>query len=152
MTFDESVLLAILDKAVIAALILLTTYWLNTRLESLKAQLSLQATLAVPRAQALGTLWKHTQPLTPRGEKLPESADCQAAFKAIRDWYHLEAGGMWLSLNATDSCLALLTALEDQDLKAVKAKASALRTQLKQDIGSYSEKEAKTPLPRTGSR
>lgn len=152
MIIDESVLLAILDKAVIGVLILVATYWLNTRLEHLKAQLAQQAALSVPRAEALGMLWRYTQPVTPRGGSLPEISDCQAAFKDIRDWYYSQAGAMYLSLDATDRCLALLAALEAQDPKTAKAEASALRTQLKQDIGSYSEKDAKTPLPSAGSR
>lgn len=152
MTFYESVLLAILDKAIIGVLILVATYWLNTRLEHLKAQLAQRGALSVPRAQALGMLWKYTQPVTPRGGKLPEISDCEAAFKDIREWYYSQAGAMYLSLDATDRCLALLAALEARDPTTAKREASALRTQLKQDIGSYSEKDAKTPLPNAGGR
>lgn len=70
-----------------------------------------------------------------------------AAFKDIRAGYYSQAGAMYLSYDATDRCLALLAALEVHDPRTAKAEATALRTQLKLDIGSYSEKDAKTPLP-----
>ena len=64
MTLTEPVLLAILDKAVIGVLILFATYWLDTRLERIKARVQ-QAALSTFRVQALGALWNYTQPVPP---------------------------------------------------------------------------------------
>jgi hypothetical protein len=93
-------------------------------------------------------LWKLTQPLTPRGEQTPTEDECKGAFPEIRRWYYSESGAMHLSLDATDYCLKLLLALERQDPASAKAHATALRTQLKVDLGVYTKSQAKVRLPR----
>ena len=150
MGLGDSLLLAIADKLLIGVVLLIGGLWLNERLEVLKGQIGLQNALAQARAEAFGCLWKATQPLTPRGSELPTSEICKGTFAEIRKWYYSEAGAMHLSFAATDECLGLLSALERQDCAASKAHASALRTQLKLDIGVYTKSQARTRLPNAG--
>lgn len=150
MGLGDSLLLSIADKLLIGVVLLIAGLWLNERLEILKGQIGLQNAMAQSRALAFGTLWALTQPLTPRGVELPTEETCKGAFPEIRKWYYSEAGAMHLSFAATDQYLALLTALERRDSEAAKKHASALRTQLKVDIGVYTKAQAKVRLPNAG--
>jgi hypothetical protein len=150
MDFNESLLLAIADKLLIGVILLIAAFWLNWRLAKLKGQIALQNAIAPARASAYGALWQLTQPLTPRGEQLPTVQDCAGAFPEVRKWYYAENGAMHLSLDSTDACLKLLTALENRDAEAAKKRATELRTQLKVDLGLYTAAQAKVQLPRAG--
>ncbi len=141
----------IADKLLIGIILVIAAFWLNERLEQLKGQIALQNAIALSRASAFGALWNLIQPLTPRGEHLPMEQDCAGAFSDLRKWYYSESGAMHLSLDATDLCLKLLNALESRDAKAAKRWSTALRTQLKVDLGLYTVAQAKIQLPRAGS-
>jgi hypothetical protein len=148
MGFNESFLLTLIDKLLIGAILLIAGFWLNGRLEKLKGQISLQNALAPARALAFGALWKLTQPLTPRAGQLPTIQECADAFLELRKWYYAENGAMHLSLDAADLCLKLLDSLENRDVKGAKRLATALRTQLKVDLGVYTRAQAGIRLPR----
>jgi hypothetical protein len=148
MGFNESLILIIIDKLLIGAIFLIAGFWLKGRLEKLKGQLALQSALAPARASAFGALWKLTQPLTPRARQLPTIQECADAFLELRKWYYAENGAMHLSLDASDLCLKLLAALENQDGKAAKKLTSGLRTQLKVDLGVYTRGQGRVSLPR----
>jgi hypothetical protein len=148
MGFNESFLLTLIDKLLIGAILLIAGFWLNGRLEKLKGQLALQNALAPARASAFGALWKLTQPLTPRAGQLPAAQECVDAFLELRKWYYSENGAMHLSLDASDLCLKLLDALENQDAIKAKRLASGLRTQMKVDLGVYTRAQARVSLPR----
>ena len=150
MGLGDSLLLAIADKLLIGLVLLIAGLWINERLEILKGQIGLQNALAPARASAFGALWKATQPLTPRGDELPTAEVCRGTFTEIRKWYYGEDGAMHLSFAATNECLGLLKALERQDCSAAKKHASALRTQLKVDIGVYTKAQARDRLPNAG--
>ena len=150
MGLNDSLLLAIVDKLLIGVVLLIAGVWLNERLELLKGQIGLQNALAEARAVALGLLWNATQPLTPRGDELPTEEVCKRTFTEIRKWYYSEAGAMNLSFDATNECLGLLKALETADAKVSKTHATALRTQLKVDVGVYTRAQAKMRLPNAG--
>ncbi len=71
--------------------------------------------------------------------------------KEVTDWYYKEGNGLYLSHPATTKFLAaraLLkkTAPDIAEVKKIKGAFSGLRTQMKQDIGVYSEKEAQEPV------
>jgi hypothetical protein len=143
MGLGDSLLLAIADKLLIGVILLIAGLWLNERLEKLKGQIGLQNAMAQSRALAFGKLWNHTQPLTPRGDELPTEEVCKGAFSEIRMWYYSEAGAMHLSFSATDQCLRLLKALEQHNSADAKKHATALRTQLKVDLGVYTKAQAR---------
>lgn len=148
MGFSEALLLAIADKLLIGVILLIAGFWLNERLEKLKGQIALQNAIAPSRLQAYGRLWSATQPLTPRGtDHLPTEQDCEAAFNDIRSWYYSESGAMHLALESADLCLKLLGALEARNSAHAKACATALRTQLKVDLGLYTKAQSRLALP-----
>jgi hypothetical protein len=150
MELGDALLLSLADKLLIGVVLLIAGLWLNERLEVLKGQIGLQNALAQARADAFGALWKATQPLTPRADELPSAEVCKGTFAEIRKWYYSEAGAMHLSFAATNECLGLLKALEQLDGAATKEHASALRTQLKLDIGVYTKPQARKRLPNAG--
>jgi hypothetical protein len=150
MDFDQSVLLTILDKLLIGLLLAIAGYWLNGALERMKGRIALQNALAPARSAACAKLWGYTQRLTPRGNILPSAEDCERAFTETRAWYYSESGAMHLSHRATRLTLQLLTSLEGRDLEQAKTVASALRTQLKLDLGTYSKSEAKRSVQHAG--
>jgi hypothetical protein len=150
MSFDQSLLLTIVDKLLIGLLLLIAGYWLNGAVERMKGRIALQNALAPARSAAYSKLWGHTQGLTPRGKLLPSAQDCEKAFIETRAWYYSEGGAMHLTHDATRLTLQLLTCLEQRDAEQAKAIASALRTQLKLDLGTYSKSEAKRPVQNAG--
>jgi hypothetical protein len=103
--------------------------------------------LAQARAEAFGSLWSATQPLSPYDEGvLPTPEDCRHVFTEMRTWYYSKAGAMHLSFAAARQCMLLLAALERADGRGAKQHASALRTQLKVDMGVYTQAESGRPL------
>jgi len=152
MGLGESILLAVVDKLLIGIGLLIAGLWLNARLELVKGQIGLQNALAQSRATAFGVLWESTALLTPRGDDVPTEDACNGAFAKIREWYYSGNGAMHLSFAATGHCLGLLEALERRDSAAARKRATALRTQLKVDIGVYTKAQAKAPLVVSGFR
>jgi hypothetical protein len=150
MTFNESLVLAVADKLLIGLILAIAGYWLNWRLEKLKGQLALQNAIAPSRTVAFGALWHLTQPITPRGNHLPSEQECANAYEELRKWYYAENGALYLSLDGSDLCLKLISALEGRDARAAKKTASALRTQLKIDLGMYTAADAEVQIPRAG--
>jgi hypothetical protein len=150
MSFDQSLLLTIVDKLLIGLLLLIAGYWLNGAVERMKGRIALQNALAPARSAAYSRLWGHTQRLTPRGDVLPSAQDCEKAFMETRAWYYSEGGAMHLTHDATKLTLQLLACVERGDSTQAKAIASALRTQLKLDLGTYSKSEAKRPVQNAG--
>ena len=152
MVLPENIILAILDKLIIGAIVLIVTYWLNQRLETLKASLSFQTALAPKRTAAYETLWEKTKPLTPRNESaLDISAAKGSCFEDLRKWYYDKGNAMYLSLNSADLFLGGLKLLESNSVspKEIIKHFTSLRTQLKVDLGFYSKADAKIKIPRT---
>lgn len=150
MDISDNIFLAIIDKLLIGVVVLIAGYWLNSKLEKLKGQIALQNAVAAARGEAYQKLWKLTEKLSPRGESLPSKSECEGAFLDLREWYYSDGNAMYLSLKATDFFLKCLEALEKANQETAKRNATALRTQMKIDIGTYTERESRVQLPIPG--
>jgi hypothetical protein len=153
MNLSDSILLALVDKFLIGALVLVFGFWLNARLEKLKGQIALQNAVGPMRGAAYARLWALTEELSPRGplelsrEKYAQLSD------ALRGWYYTAGNAMYLSLDAADLFLRGLAVLEHPDRSepgTAKRIYSALRTQMKIDLGVYAPADASVQIPRAG--
>jgi len=153
MNLPDSILLAIVDKLLIGILILIFGFWLNARLEKLKGQIALQNAVGPSRGAAYAKLWALTEELSPRGSlELPRDK-CMQLFDALRGWYYTAGNAMYLSLDAADLFLRGLKVLEHPDRsepEIAKKIYSALRTQMKVDLGVYTPADARVQIPRAG--
>ncbi len=153
MELCDAIILAVVDKLLIAVIVLLVGFWLNRKLERFKGGLSFQTALAPNRTQAYQGLWAMTEPLSPRDIKsLDVSVAKGRSLQQLRDWYYKNGNAMYLSLDAADLFLRGLQLLERPAVSAkeIKDHFSSLRTQLKVDLGIYGRSEARIKLPRSG--
>jgi hypothetical protein len=153
MNLSDSILLAIVDKFLIAALILFFGFWLNTRLEKLKGQIALQNAVGPARGGAYAKLWALTEELSPRGPLEPPRDKYIQLFEALRGWYYTAGNAMYLSIDAADLFLQGLEVLEHPDRSEsgqAKKIYSALRTQMKIDLGVYAPADARVQIPMAG--
>lgn len=148
MTFSEQLWLTVIDNAILAIGILLVGYFINRRLERDKANEGIRQKTAEARAAAYLSLWQLTaeidaidrSPLTPgRVEQL---------LNEITEWYYEKGNGLYLSHPATQLFLEARKTLKkpSPDVTAIKKGFSRFRTQMKQDIGIYTERQARRPV------
>ena len=153
MNLLESIQLAIVDNFLIGILILILGFWFNARLEKLKGQIALQNAVGPSRGTAYAKLWALTEELSPRGSlELPHDKHMQL-YDALRSWYYTAGNAMYLSLDAADLFLRGLQVLEHPDRPEpdmAKRIYSALRTQMKVDLGVYTPADARIQIPRAG--
>jgi len=154
MGLEESIILSIIDKLLIGVLMLVFGYWFNEKLEKLKGQINLTNAVAPNRANAYENLWEITEPFSPHFDKPHDNQEMEEVREKLSSWYYDDGNAMYLTFEASNlflKSLALLDKEEDvpwEDIwKDIKKAFSSLRTQLKIDIGTYSQKEARRQLP-----
>lgn len=151
MNFSDSLILTIVDKLFVAILVLIVGFWLNHRLEKLKGQLAFQSALAPQRTASYAALWEKAEALSPRDAASLDAKKTEDLLKQLREWYYEKGGAMYLSLDTADLFLKGLKMLErPEDLrpKEITDSFSALRTQMKVDLGIYSTADAKVQIPK----
>lgn len=166
MVLGDSILLAIVDKLVIGILILFVGLWLNAKLDKAKGEIALQLeqekgrialqvqnAISPFRGAAYAKLWALTEELSPHGPIGLSAEKRSELFDALRKWYYKAGNAMYLSINAADLFLKGLAVLEHADqFEPGKSKSifSALRTQMKVDLGIYTSADARVQIPKAG--
>jgi hypothetical protein len=148
MNFDQQLIITLIDKGLLALIIALAGYVLDSLLERQRAKSAIQQALAPMRAKALSDLWSKTEKLnfSNRQDLTPDIR--KELFQELTKWYYDESGAMFLSHKATGlflGCRDLLLKDSVND-KMIRDSFSTLRTQLKVDSGFYTLSQAKTPL------
>lgn len=148
MTFSEQLWLTIIDKAILAIGVLIVGYWINRRLERDKANEGIRQKIAESRAATYLSLWQLTaeidaidrDPLTP--EKVEQ------LLNKVTAWYYQQGNGLYLSHQATQLFLEAREMFKSPspDVAVIKSGFSRLRTQMKEDIGVYTNQEAREPV------
>ena len=119
--------------------------------------------MAENRAKAYQDLWKMTEPFaySKSESEFPKLEEQKEIKGKLVLWYYNEGNAMYLSLDATDlflKCKEQLPGDEDEiEQTAIKDKSikeifSELRTQLKVDTGTYTQKDAQVKLPKTANK
>jgi len=147
MTFWEHVAITVIDKLLIGALLVVFGYWVKRRLERVKRDEQFRLQVALERMSAYRTLWSLTEPLSP-AVQLDLSPDDRALhLAALRSWYHQAGNGMFGSWDASSRFVQVTHLLESgAPTPEVRKAVSALRTQLKVDMGVYDEEQAAKQL------
>jgi hypothetical protein len=146
--FDQQVMVTLLDKGLLALIVVLATYGLNSLLEQQRAKAGLEQALASDRAAAYGQLWSKTDRLAV-SKQAPLSFDARTAiFEELTAWYYDEHGALYLSHAATSQFLSARRQLKDRNIddKTLRDSFSTLRTQLKADCGIYTRREAEVEV------
>ena len=148
MTFSEQLWLTIIDKAILAIGVLIVGYWINRRLERDKANEGIRQKIAESRAATYLSLWQLTaeidaidrDPLTP--EKVEQ------LLNKVTTWYYQQGNGLYLSHKATQLFLEAREMFKSPspDVAVIKSRFSRLRTQMKEDIGVYTDQETREPV------
>lgn len=148
MTFGQELFLIIVDKAILAVGLAIIGYFLNRRLERDKANEGIRQKVAEARALAYLGLWQ----MTAKIDKLDAAAFTDATAVSLLDevtnWYYQQGNGLYLSHPATRLFLAARSTLKatPPNIVTIKSAFSQMRTQLKQDIGVYSDRETRLPV------
>lgn len=148
MTFAQTLIITLLDKAVIAGLLVVAGFWINRSIERLKHQLEFRRQLGSARDASYRSLWALTWIVSPTDQReLKEERRHQLELD-LRSWYYTDGGGVYLSKNAAKLFLAAKASLTNPTIDAAKIREafSAVRTQLKVDVGAYDDKDAKTQI------
>lgn len=148
MTFSEQLWLTIIDKAILAIGLLLVGYWINRRLERDKANEGIRQKIAEARAAAYLSLWQLTAEIDAIDGSLLTSQRADQLLNQVTAWYYQQGNGLYLSHPATQLFLEARGTLKktSPDVAAIKSGFSRLRTQMKQDIGVYTERQAQQPV------
>jgi len=151
MTFNQTLIITVLDKAIIGGLLLFAGWCLNRSIEKYKSQLEFRKQTATAREAAYRRLWALTQMFSPslRADLSQERRDEVAV--SLRSWYYTDGNGIYLSRAAADLCFKAreLLTIPGEDIERIRQAFSALRTQLKLDVGVYDTLDAQTQI---GSR
>ena len=166
MQLEDAILLAVVDKLFIGVLLLIFGLWINGKLEKTKGEIALQVekekgrialqvqnAVSPFRGTAYARLWSLTEELSPRGPLELSFEERTKLREALREWYYKAGNAMYLSIDSADLFLKGLTALEHADKfepGTSKSIFSALRTQMKVDLGIYTKDDARTQIPRAG--
>ncbi len=148
MTFSEQLWLTIIDKAILAIGVLLVGYWINRRLERDKANEGIRQKIAEARAAAYLSLWQLTAEIDAIDGSLLPSQRADQLLNQVTAWYYHQGNGLYLSHPATQLFLEARETLKGSspDVITLKSRFSRLRTQMKQDIGVYTERQAQQPV------
>jgi hypothetical protein len=113
MTFTESLILAVVDKLLIAVIVAFVGYWVKGGLERIRRQEQARlarvkrleqfrlvvATAGLPAYQAL---WSITEAVSLSAERDLTEDDRRRFSEELRSWYYEKGNAMFLSLRALD--------------------------------------------------
>ncbi len=141
--FGKDILIALLDKGLLAGIVIGVGYYFNRLLHEKKARDSMLEAIVEQRITAYKKLWEATQMVQyARMEEISE-AEKVALSDKLSEWYYKDGGAMFLSFKASklygEAKEILLDA--ESDFRTIKNAFSALRAQLKSDLKIYTEAE-----------
>jgi hypothetical protein len=138
MTYDQTLLLTVIDKLIIGVLLLIFGFWISRSLERFKANEALKAAFAPLRATKYQELWSKTELLSPTNPDVTQPQRKQL-HDSLKQWYYDSGGAMVLSLNAADLFLKAQKSLLKPEITSEEIVTifSGLRTELKIDLGVY---------------
>ena len=119
----------------------------------LQVDLEFKKLVMPPRLLAIQRLWALTEDVSPtiQADLTPETRKKMS--EQLRAWYYEDGNGIFLRPESTDlflrakaTLVTLMPGKENVPDKTIRKAFSALRTQLKVDIGVYSSEEAKRQL------
>lgn len=143
MSLSEQIILALVDKGLLALVVAAVGHYLNTLLQKHRARDEFLVAIAASRVEAYKELWKLTEQLKIADiEKVRQKLETD-----LEDWYYDNAGALFLSFNAADKFFRAKESLDNQNIGDVKKAFSSLRTELKYDCGIYSSQEKSKQLP-----
>ena len=150
MTFNEELIITIVDKGLLSFVALIAGYWIKMAIEEFKANESLKRAVAEKRAPMYLDLWEKTKDFSATRTHQPTDQEKDSLYKEMTDWYYDKGNAIYLSFESSKLFLEsrkLLEVSRNSDLKTIKDGFSALRTQMKVDMGVYSPADAKKQLP-----
>jgi hypothetical protein len=146
----EEFLEIILDKGLLAILLLIVGLWVNRLLANYESMLeqkrNTKLMIAQSRLPSFTSLWEITAPTSPtRTSKLSEE-ERQKLDLALRDWYYQKGNGIFLTNELRETYLAARKSLvidTSETEQNITKLFSKLRTDLKNEVGIYGSYEDK---------
>ena len=134
----------ILDKGLLALLLIIFGLWANRLLANYKSTLDLKRNteimLAESRLPAFTSLWALTESTSPTRTKTLNKEEKNTLNLSLRAWYYENGNGLFLTNNLRKTYLAARKALEGESPESedkISKVFSKLRTDLKNEIGIY---------------
>lgn len=144
MELDEF-LTIIIDKGLLAILLLIVGLWINRLLANYESRLlqkrNTNLMIAKSRLPSFTALWKITAPTSPTRDSALSDGERKKLDSALRDWYYQDGNGLYLTNELRETYLASRNSLKnEQDIIDAFSK---LRTDIKNEIGIYGHFEKK---------
>jgi len=151
MSFEEQMIITLVDKGLLALVIAVVGFALNLLLARQQARANIQQAIAPLRVKALTELWSKTEKLGFAKQQSLSPDQRTSIFQELTKWYYDASGAMFLSHKATGLFLIARAQLQMESItdENIRESFSALRTQLKVDCGIYSLRDARTPLTKS---
>ena len=139
MSFDETLIITIIDKCLIALVLVWAGYLANKSIEKYKAREEFRKTFAVVRVDAYKQLWSLMDTLSPNKDSEISEAERRALSDLLQTWYYQYGGAIFLSLKAADRFMEAKNSLLKPGVSShdLRERFSRLRTELKIDVGVY---------------
>jgi hypothetical protein len=139
MSFDETVIITIIDKCLIALVLVLAGYVANLSIEKYKATEEFRKTFALVRVDAYKKLWSLMDTLSPTKHSEITEAERRTLSDLLQTWYYQDGGAIFLSLKAADLFIKAKDSLLEPGVSShdLRERFSSLRTELKIDVGVY---------------
>jgi hypothetical protein len=149
MILSEKIILALVDKGVLALVAAAVGYCLNALLQKDRARAEFLIAIAASRVEAYKELWRLTEKVKiAASETELDKEKMESIEKNLEDWYYDSSGALFLSFDATDQFFKAKEKLRHSSSNDdLKESFSLLRTNLKYDCGIYSNKEKNKLLP-----
>lgn len=149
MSFDQQIFITLLDKGLLAFVLLFGGFVLNWYLQNRKARDETIRELATSRADAYKDLWRILEEVKPAEFNAGEEDTKKKLDEALTNWYFNECGALFMSWQTTRQFFLVLDTVRNPTatFRQTQKMVSLLRTRLKQDCGIYSFFEALRQLP-----
>ncbi|MEE2732123.1 MAG: hypothetical protein VYA55_15000 [Pseudomonadota bacterium] len=145
MDFSDTLTITIIDKLIIGVFLAWLAFFYGTRLEKYKKDQEFRLKTAASRLNAYLKLWALTESLSLSDSEVLTYEDKERLYSQLRSWYYEDGNGVFLPLETADLFLKAKEKLNPKleiNQKIISDSFSALRTQLKVDIGTYDIKQA----------
>lgn len=144
--FTKELMIILIDKGLLAIMVLIVGYYFNKLLQKKKARDSMLEAIVEQRISAYKSLWETTQVVKfARREEILLDEKQELAEK-LSQWYYKDGAAMFLSFKASKlygEAREVLREDSTASFKEIQQTFSSLRTQLKNDLKIYSEGEDK---------
>lgn len=147
--FAQKIIVTVLDKGLLALVVVAAGYSFHALLQRRKARDALLTANAGSRVEAYRALWRLTEQVKFADRGAITAEEQRKLDDDLVQWYYLNAGAMFLSWEAARRFTEARAALwhEQNASDAVRQAFSLLRTELKYDCGVYSAQDKDKQLP-----